>query len=183
MATSIGTAVSTSSVDPGRWRSLAVVLSASFLVTLDFFVINVSIPSIRADLHASFADLQLVIASYGLTYSVLLITGGRLGDIYGRKRMFLCGITGFTSASLLCGMAPSPGFLIASRAIQGSMAAMLFPQVLSLIQVTNGMTNRAIVPPAGLGSKLICPLWASINALQMASPRPRPVDEPDSAAR
>ena len=116
MATSIATTVSTSSVDPGRWRSLAVVLSAAFLVTLDFFVVNVSIPSIRAGLHASFSDLQLVIASYGLTYSVLLITGGRMGDIYGRKRMFLCGITGFISASLLCGIAPTPGFLIASRA-------------------------------------------------------------------
>ncbi|MGA3041702.1 MAG: MFS transporter, partial [Bryobacteraceae bacterium] len=136
MATSIASAVSTESADPGRWRTLAVVLSAAFLVTLDFFVVNVSIPSIRASLHASFADLQLVIASYGLTYSVLLITGGRLGDIFGRKRMFVWGITGFTSASVLCGMAPSPGFLIASRALQGSMAAMLFPQVLSLIQVT-----------------------------------------------
>jgi EmrB/QacA subfamily drug resistance transporter len=143
LATSIATAVSTGSIDPGRWRSLAVVLSAAFLVTLDFFVVNVSIPSIRAGLHASFADLQLVIASYGLTYSVLLITGGRLGDIYGRKRMFLCGITGFISASLLCGIAPSPGFLIASRVMQGSMAAMLFPQVLSLIQVTFPVHERA----------------------------------------
>src|SRR5260370_17908656 len=96
-AHSIATAVSTGSIDPGRWRSLAVVLSAAFLVTLDFFVVNVSIPSIRAGLHASFADLQLVIASYGLTYSVLLITGGLLGDIYGPTRIFLSPITRLTS--------------------------------------------------------------------------------------
>ena len=70
--------------DPGRWKSLAVILAAAFLVGLDFFVVNVSIPSIRANLHATFAEIQLVIASYGLTYSVLLISGGRLGDIYGR---------------------------------------------------------------------------------------------------
>src|SRR5580693_7220882 len=143
MAIPIATAAFTDTLDPGRWRSLAVILSAGFLVTLDFFVVNVATPSIRAVLHASFADLQLVIASYGLTYSVLLITGGRLGDIYGRKRMFLCGIIGFTSASLLCGLAPSPVFLIASRALQGSMAAMLFPQVLSLIQVTFPVHERA----------------------------------------
>src|SRR3982750_657199 len=75
--------------DPGRWKSLAVILSAAFLVGLDFFIVNVSIPSIRADLHATFAEVQLVIASYGLTYAVLLISGGRLGDIYGRRRMFI----------------------------------------------------------------------------------------------
>ncbi|HTQ57503.1 MAG TPA: MFS transporter [Bryobacteraceae bacterium] len=143
MATSIATTVSTDSADPGRWRILAVVLMAAFVVTLDFFVVNVSIPSIRASLGASFADLQLVIASYGLTYAVLLITGGRLGDIYGRKRMFLFGVAGFTSASVLCGMAPSPVFLIASRALQGSMAALLFPQVLSLIQVNFPVHERA----------------------------------------
>ena len=69
--------------DPGRWKSLAVILAAAFLVALDFFVVNVSIPSIRASLNATFAEVQLVIAVYGLTYSVLLISGGRLGDIFG----------------------------------------------------------------------------------------------------
>src|SRR5690349_1336398 len=122
--------------DPGRWKSLAVILAAAFLVGLDFFVVNVSIPSIRADLHATFAEVQLVIASYGLTYAVLLISGGRLGDIYGRKRMFMWGVAAFTAASLLCGMAPSPVFLIAARALQGVAGALLFPQVLSIMQVT-----------------------------------------------
>src|SRR3954471_15362532 len=114
--------------DPGRWKSLAVILSAAFLVALDFFVVNVAIPSIRATLRATFAEMQLVIASYGLTYSVLLITGGRLGDIYGRKRLFVWGVAAFTAASMLCGLAPSPLFLIAARASQGVSGALLFPQ-------------------------------------------------------
>src|SRR3982750_3169004 len=105
--------------DPGRWKSLAVILAAAFLVGLDFFVVNVSIPSIRADLHATFAEVQLVIASYGLTYAVLLISGGRLGDIYGRRRMFIWGTGAFTIASMLCGLAPSAGVLIVARALQG----------------------------------------------------------------
>jgi EmrB/QacA subfamily drug resistance transporter len=129
--------------DPGRWKSLAVILGAAFLVALDFFIVNVSIPSIRASLHASFAAVQLVIASYGLTYSVFLISGGRLGDIYGRRRMFMWGIVAFTASSLLCGLAPSPSFLIAARAFQGVSGALLFPQVLSTIQVTFPQYERA----------------------------------------
>ncbi len=136
-------AANTEAPDPGRWKSLAVILAAAFLVALDFFVVNVSIPSIRTSLHASFAEVQLVIASYGLTYSVLLISGGRLGDIYGRKKMFLWGVTAFTAASMLCGFAPSAGFLIAARALQGVSGAMLFPQVLAIMQVTFPQSERA----------------------------------------
>src|SRR5947209_5875431 len=119
-----------------RWLTLAVVLTAAFLGTLDFFIINLALPAIQADLHASFAQVQLVIAAYGLAYAVCLITGGRLGDIYGRKRVFLGGVAGFTAASVLCGLAPSPEALIAARVLQGVVAALLFPQVLSIIQVT-----------------------------------------------
>jgi EmrB/QacA subfamily drug resistance transporter len=129
--------------DPGRWRSLAVVLAGAFLAGLDFFIVNVSIPSIRASLNATFAEVQLIIASYGLTYAVFLISGGRLGDIFGRRRMFMWGITAFTGASLLCGLAPSPIFLIAARALQGISGALLFPQVLSIIQVTFPQRERA----------------------------------------
>lgn len=131
------------SPDPGRWKSLAVVLAAAFLVGLDFFVVNVSIPAIRTNLHATFAEIQLVIASYGLTYSVLLISGGRLGDIYGRKRMFIWGVTAFIVASMLCGFAPSPFFLVAARVLQGVSASMLFPQVLAIMQVTFPQSERA----------------------------------------
>src|SRR5439155_26861832 len=105
--------------DPGRWASLAVVLTGAFLAALDFFIVNVSIPSIRVSLSATFAQVQLIIASYGLTYAVFLISGGRLGDIHGRRKMFVWGVTAFTAASLLCGIAPSPTFLIAARALQG----------------------------------------------------------------
>jgi EmrB/QacA subfamily drug resistance transporter len=130
-------------LDLNRWRSLAVILSAAFLVGLDFFVVNVAIPSIQADLHATFAQIQMVIASYGLTYAVLLISGGRLGDIYGRKRMFMLGITGFIVTSLFCGLAHSANVLIAARALQGITGALLFPQVLSIMQVTFPPQERA----------------------------------------
>jgi EmrB/QacA subfamily drug resistance transporter len=129
--------------DPGRWKSLAVVLAGAFLAGLDFFIVNVSVPSIRISLHATFAEVQLIIASYGLTYAVFLISGGRLGDIYGRRKMFIWGIIAFTGASLLCGLAPSPVFLIAARALQGISGALLFPQVLSIIQVTFPQRERA----------------------------------------
>ncbi len=135
---------STGEPDPGRWRSLAVVLAAAFMVGLDFFVVNVAIPSIKADLSASFAQIQFVIASYGLTYGVLLISGGRLGDIYGRKRMFLFGLGGFIATSVLCGLAPATGVLIAARALQGVAGALLFPQVLSIMQVTFSGRERAL---------------------------------------
>src|SRR3569833_2114397 len=131
------------SPDPGRWASLAVVLTGAFLAALDFFIVNVSIPAIRTSLKATFAEVQLIIASYGLTYAVLLISGGRLGDIYGRRKMFVWGVISFTAASLLCGIAPSPMLLIAARALQGVSGALLFPQVLSIIQVTFPQRERA----------------------------------------
>jgi MFS family permease len=131
------------SPDPGRWKSLAVILCAAFLVALNFFIVNVSIPSIRASLHATFTEVQFVIASYGLTYSVFLISGGRLGDIYGRKRILICGVAAFTAASMLCGVSPSPVFLIAARVLQGVSAALVFPQVLSIMQVTFPQNERA----------------------------------------
>jgi EmrB/QacA subfamily drug resistance transporter len=122
--------------DRRRWLTLAVVLTASFLGTLDFFIINLALPSIQSNLHASFAQVQLVIAAYGMAYALCLITGGRLGDIHGRKRIFLLGVAGFTLASVLCGLAPNSELLIAARTLQGVAAALMFPQVLSIIQVT-----------------------------------------------
>ncbi len=130
--------------DPRRWLTLAVVLTASFLGVLDFFIVNVSIPAIEHDLRATFAEVQLMIAGYGLTYAVCLITGGRLGDIFGRKRVFLIGIAGFTLASALCGLAPSPGLLIGARVLQGVAGAVMFPQVLSIIQVSFPPAERHV---------------------------------------
>jgi EmrB/QacA subfamily drug resistance transporter len=109
---------------------------AAFLGVLDFFIVNVSIPAIQRTLRATDAEVQLTIACYGLTYAVLLITGGRLGDLFGRKRMFLLGVAGFTLSSALCGLALSPGMLIAARMLQGLSGSLMFPQVLSIIQVT-----------------------------------------------
>lgn len=86
-----------------RWLVLAVVLVGACMAILDVAIVNVAIPSIRKDLHASFGDVELVISAYTLTYACLLVTGGRLGDLYGRKRLFIIGIIAFAAASALCG--------------------------------------------------------------------------------
>src|SRR5690348_18515009 len=90
-----------------RWWALAVVLAAECMDLLDGTILNVAIPSIRNDLRGSYAGIQWIIAAYALAFAVGLITGGRLGDVYGRKRMFLVGTAGFTLASGLCALAPS----------------------------------------------------------------------------
>src|SRR5580658_2201499 len=97
------------------WAALAVVLTGQFMAVLDASVVNVAAPSIHASLHTSGAGLQLVIAGYVITYAVLLVTGARLGDIVGHRRMFLAGLALFTLASLGCGLATSTGMLIALR--------------------------------------------------------------------
>src|SRR6266699_4292901 len=94
-----------------------------------------AIPSIQRDLDASYSDVQWALAGYTLAYALVLITGGRLGDTFGRKRLFLIGVTGFTIMSALCGAAQSPGQLIAFRVVQGAMGAIMVPQVLAVIQV------------------------------------------------
>jgi MFS family permease len=122
--------------DPRRWLALAAALTAPFLGVVDFFIVNLALPQIRERLGATFAQQELVVAFYGLAYAVFVVTGGRLGDTHGRKRMFMIGLGGFLLASLLCGLAPSPLFLLAARLFQGFTAALAFPQVLALIQVT-----------------------------------------------
>ncbi|MEU2425312.1 MFS transporter [Streptomyces sp. NPDC007851] len=112
---------------------LPTVLAGVFITTLDFFIVNVAIPSLQTDLSASASTIEWVVAGFGLAYGVGLITGGRLGDLYGRRKMFLLGLALFTIASLLCGVAQSGGFLIFSRVLQGLAAAMLAPQVLALL--------------------------------------------------
>jgi MFS family permease len=122
---------------------LAVVLIGQFMAVLDASIVNVAAPSIHASLRASGAGLQLVVAGYTITYAVLLVTGARLGDIAGHRRVFLSGLVLFTLASLGCGLAASAGLLIALRFIQGAGAAMMIPQVLSLIQRTHTGPARA----------------------------------------
>src|ERR1700758_4256380 len=113
---------------------LAVVLIGQFMAVLDASVVNVAAPSIHAGLHASGAGLQLIVAGYTIAYAVLLVTGARLGDILGHRRVFLAGVVLFTFASLGCGLAPNTGTLVVLRFIQGVGAATMIPQVLSLIQ-------------------------------------------------
>ncbi|WP_455351224.1 MFS transporter [Streptomyces sp. SYSU K217416] len=124
------------SADRRRWLALAVVMTAAFMDLVDVTIVNIAIPSIERDLAAKFSSIQWITAGYALAFAAGLITGGRLGDIYGRKRMFLIGIAGFTLASALCGFAASPEMLVASRLLQGAMAAMMVPQVLAIIHVT-----------------------------------------------
>ena len=120
---------------PGhRWPMLAVLLGGQLMALIDAFVVNVAMPSIGADLHASGAALQLVVGGYSAAYAMLLITGARLGDLYGRRRMYLLGVVVFTAASLAAGLAPDSGLLILARCVQGAAAAVLVPQILSVIQ-------------------------------------------------
>ncbi|MEU3751247.1 MFS transporter [Streptomyces olivoreticuli] len=117
------------------WRALSVVLAGAFMAVLDTFIVLVAAPAIRGGLHASAADVQLILAGYQLTYAVGLITGARLGDLLGRKRMFMTGMALFTLASTACALAGSADALIAARLAQGLSASVMFPQVLSMIQV------------------------------------------------
>ncbi|MFJ3461551.1 MFS transporter [Achromobacter spanius] len=115
---------------------LAVLLSGGFITIFDLFVVNVAIPSMQATLSACFAQINFIIVAYELAYGVLLIAGSRLGDRHGRRRLFMLGMAAFALASALCGLAPTPGALIAARIVQGAAAAMLFPQVYALIRVS-----------------------------------------------
>nr|WP_234311232.1 MFS transporter [Streptomyces alboflavus] len=111
-------------------------MTAAFMDLVDVTIVNIAIPSIQRDEGASFSHIQWITAGYALALGAGLITGGRLGDIYGRKKIFLVGITGFTIASALCGFAANPDMLVASRILQGAMAALMVPQVLSIVHAT-----------------------------------------------
>jgi EmrB/QacA subfamily drug resistance transporter len=118
-----------------RWWVLATVVAAQFMFGVDAFVVNVAIPAIAADLHASAAQIESIIAIYLIGYATLIITGGRLGDIYGTRTVFLTGVLGFTLTSLWCGLAQSGTELILARLAQGATAALMVPQVLATIHV------------------------------------------------
>ncbi|WP_406379422.1 MFS transporter [Streptomyces sp. NBC_01618] len=132
--------------DPKRKAALIVVLFAAFMDLLDSTIVNIAIPSIQRDLGTGYAAIQWVVAAYLLSFAVLLIIGGRLGDMYGRKRLFLVGVASFTVASALCGLVQDPQALIVARALQGASAAMMVPQVLSII--------TAAFPPKERGAAL-----------------------------
>src|SRR5580692_8998873 len=126
-----------------RWLVLAVVLMGTFMAILDVAIVNVAIPSIRADLHASFGEIEFVVSAYTLTYACLLVTGGRLGDNYGRRVLFILGLVVFGAASAACGLAPTSTALIVARAVQGIGGALMYPQVLAIIQINFTGDERA----------------------------------------
>ncbi|MEU4111215.1 MULTISPECIES: MFS transporter [unclassified Streptomyces] len=126
----------TPGADRRRWFALAIVMTAAFMDLVDVTIVNIAIPSIQRDEGASFGQIQWITAGYALAFAAGLITGGRLGDIHGRRRLFLLGVGGFTIASALCGFAVDPAMLVAARILQGGMAAMMVPQVLSIVHAT-----------------------------------------------
>src|ERR1700751_3041252 len=119
-----------------RWIGLGVLLTAIFVAALDNFIVFVAIPSTRRALGATNAQAEFIVAGYTLSFALGLITSARLGDRFGRRRMFLIGFAAFTVASGLCGLAPTASSLIIFRVVQGIAGAVLTPQVLSLIRVT-----------------------------------------------
>ncbi len=128
-----------------RTIALTVVAFAFVMDLLDNTIVNVAIPTIQSNLGASYTTIQWLIAGYALSFALLLITGGRMGDVFGYKKIFMVGVAGFTLASLLCGLAVNPGMLVAARLLQGSMAALMVPQVVSLMQVMYKPAERGAI--------------------------------------
>src|SRR5437763_9514546 len=122
--------------DRRRWAALAVIVAAQFMVVLDVAIVNVALPSIRTDLHFSQESLQWVITAYSILFGGVLLLGGRLADLLGRRRLFVAGLALFTVFSLLDGLAWSEGSLISFRALQGLGAALLSPAALSILTTT-----------------------------------------------
>jgi len=144
--------------DNRRWWTLGAMCFALFMLMLDNTVVNVALPSIQRDLHASLSSLEWTVNAYTLPFAVLLVTGGRLGDIFGRRRMFLLGVVVFALSSAAIGLAPSDGWLIAGRAVQGVGAAFMMPGTLSIIANAFPAHERG----QAIGT------WAGVSALALA---------------
>ncbi len=157
--------------DKVRWGALALVMVGTFVTILDYFIANVAIPSIQSGLHASPAQVQLIFAGYGVALTAGLITGGRLGDLYGRRRMFGIGLAVFTVASLACGLAPTATDLVLARIVQGVGAALLVPQVLGILSTMYTGEHRAkaftayglVIGLAGVFGQLVGGALISLN--------------------
>jgi EmrB/QacA subfamily drug resistance transporter len=141
-----------------RWWTLGAMCFALFMIMLDNTVVNVALPSIQRDLHANLSSLEWTVNAYTLTFAVLLVTGGRLGDIFGRRKMFLFGVIVFGIASAAIGFAPNDTFLVAFRAVQGVGAAFMMPATLSII--------TQAFPPHERGTAI--GTWAGVSALALA---------------
>jgi EmrB/QacA subfamily drug resistance transporter len=141
-----------------KWWTLAAVAFGLFMIMLDNTIVNVALPSIQRSLAMSISSLEWIVTAYALTFAALLITGGKLGDLFGRRKMFILGLAIFTLASLACGLAPTAGFLIGARAVQGIGAALMNPATLSIITAT--------FPPKERGQAI--GIWAGVSALALA---------------
>jgi EmrB/QacA subfamily drug resistance transporter len=128
---------------PRRWLMLPVILIAMFMAGFDIWAVNVAAPSLQRDLHVSDAALQLIVGGYAFMYASGMVTGGRLGDLFGYKRMFLIGVVTFALASLACGLAPSSGVLVVFRLVQGLTGAVMVPQVVALITASFPARERS----------------------------------------
>src|SRR4051794_18131756 len=141
-----------------KWWTLGAMCFALFMIMLDNTVVNVALPSIQKDLGASLSGLEWTVNAYTLTFAVLLVTGGRLGDIFGRRRTFLIGVVLFAGSSATAGLAPSETALVVSRAVQGIGAALMMPATLSIITHAFPAHERG----KAIGT------WAGVSALALA---------------
>src|SRR5436305_2902298 len=141
-----------------KWLRLAAVAVGLFMIMLDNTVVNVALPSIQNSLHITTSELEWVVNAYALTFGVLLLTGGKLADLFGRRTIFIVGLLIFTGASLWCGLAGGASSLIAARTVQGVGAALMNPATLSIITATFLPRQRG----TAIG------IWAGVSALALA---------------
>jgi EmrB/QacA subfamily drug resistance transporter len=141
-----------------RWWTLAAVAVGLFMIMLDNTVVNVALPSIQRDLGARLPELEWIVSGYALSFAALILTGGKLADLLGRRRIFVSGLAVFTGSSLACALAPSAGFLIGARVVQGAGAALMNPATLSII--------TAAFPPRQRGTAI--GIWAGVAAMALA---------------
>jgi len=119
-----------------KWWTLGAVSFGLFMIMLDNTIVNVALPSIQSDLKIGISELEWVVNGYALTFAVLMLTGGKLADLFGRRFIFIVGLAIFTGASLACGLAPNANFLIGARVVQGVGSALMNPATLSIITAT-----------------------------------------------
>ena len=141
-----------------KWWTLGAVAFGLFMIMLDNTIVNVALPSIQSDLNIGISELEWVFNGYALTFGVLMLTGGKLADLFGRRRIFIVGLVVFTVASLFCGLATSAGWLIGARVLQGAGSALMNPATLSIITAT--------FPPRQRGMAI--GIWAGVSAMALA---------------
>ena len=141
-----------------KWWTLAAVSFGLFMIMLDNTVVNVALPTNQRDLGAGLSELEWIVSGYALTFAALMLTGGKLADMFGRRRMFVTGLAVFAGSSLACALAPTAGFLIGARIVQGAGAALMNPATLSIISAT--------FPPRQRGTAI--GIWAGVSALALA---------------